>query len=211
MLDLIIAGGWVMLPILLGSIVALAIGIERWWTLDYRKVLPANTLAGVWQLIRRNELSAERLRMLKDSSPLGAILAAGLANAHAGRDVMKESIQEAAGHVVHELERYLNTMGTIAAIEPLLGLLGTVLGMIQVFSDVMLHGTGNAELLAGGISKALITTAAGLIVAIPTLIMHRYFLRRVDTIVIGLEQEAIKLVDAMHGGRSVDLRENRTK
>jgi len=206
LLEIIIAGGWVMLPIILGSIGALAIGIERWWTLDYRKVVPANTLAEVWQLIRRNELSAERLRALKDSSPLGCVLAAGLANAHAGRDVMKESIEEAAGHVIHDLERYLNTLGTIASIEPLLGLLGTVLGMIQVFSDVMLHGTGNAELLAGGISKALITTAAGLIVAIPTLIVHRHFLRRVDTIVVGLEQEAIKLVDAVHGGRQVDVR-----
>ncbi len=207
LLDIVIAGGWVMLPIILGSIAALAIGIERWWTLDHRKVMPANTLAGVWQLIRRNELSAERLRILKDSSPLGSILAAGLANAHAGREVMKESIEEAAGYVVHDLERYLNTLGTIASIEPLLGLLGTVLGMIQVFSDVMLYGTGNAELLAGGISKALITTAAGLIVAIPALIMHRHFLRRVDTIVLGLEQEALKLVDAVHGGREVDVRE----
>jgi len=205
--ELIKSGGWVMLPIILGSIAAVAISIERWWTLDYRKVVPPNTLAEVWQLIRQNELTPERLRELKASSPLGRILAAGLANAHAGRDVMKESIEEAASHVIHDLERYLNSLGTIAAVEPLLGLLGTVLGMIQVFSDVMLHGTGNAELLAGGISTALITTAAGLIVAIPALIVHRHFLRRVDTIVVGLEQEAIKLVDAMHGGRPVDVRE----
>jgi biopolymer transport protein ExbB len=206
--ELIKAGGWLMLPIIFCSIAAVAISIERWWTLDYRKVVPRDTLAEVWLWIRRNELTPERIRGLKASSPLGRILAAGLGNARNGRDVMKESIEEAAGHVIHDLERYLNSLGTIAAITPLLGLLGTVLGMIQVFSDVMLHGTGNAEMLAGGISKALITTAAGLGVAIPALILHRHFLRRVDTIVVGLEQESIKLVDAMHGGRPVDLREN---
>lgn len=203
------AGGWLMLPIILCSIAGAAIACERWWTLDYSRVVPKHTLAEVWEWIRRNELSADRIRGLKDTSPLGRIIAAGLANAHHGRDAMKESIEEAASHVVHDLERYLNTLGTIAAITPLLGLLGTVVGMIQVFSDVMLHGTGNAELLAGGISKALITTAAGLGVAIPSLILHRHFLRRVDTIVVGLEQESIKLVDALYGGRPVDVRERR--
>jgi len=205
--ELIKSGGWVMLPIILGSIAAVAISIERWWTLDYRKVVPSNTLAEVWQLIRRNELSPERLRTLKASSPLGRIFAAGLENAHAGRDVMKESIEDAASHVIHDLERYLNTLGTIAEITPLLGLLGTVIGMIEMFSQVMRHGAGDAALLAGGISTALIATAGGLIVAIPTLILHRHFLRRVDTIVVGLEQEAIKLVDAMHGGRPVDVKQ----
>jgi len=207
LLELIKSGGWLMLPIILGSIASVAISIERWWTLDYRKVVPPNTLAEVWQMIRRNELGAERIRELKASSPLGYILAAGLANAHAGRDVMKESIEEAAGHVIHDLERYLNTLGTIAEVTPLMGLLGTVIGMIEMFTQVMLHGAGNATLLAGGISTALIATAGGLIVAIPTLILHRHFLRRVDTIVIGLEQESIKLVDALHGGRPVDLKE----
>jgi biopolymer transport protein ExbB len=208
LLELIKAGGWLMLPIILSSIAAAAITIERWWTLDYRRVVPPHTLAEVWEWIRRNELTSERIRALKNSSPLGRILAAGLANAHHGREVMKESIEEAAAEVVHDLERYLNTLGTIASINPLLGLLGTVVGMIQVFSDVMLHGTGNAELLAGGISKALITTAAGLSVAIPALIVHRHFLRRVDTIVVALEQESIKLVDAVHGGRPLEPRES---
>jgi len=119
-------------------------------------------------------------------------------NAGHGRDVMKESIQEAASHVVHELERYLNTLGTIAAVTPLLGLLGTVVGMIKVFAEIMAQGTGNASVLAGGISEALITTATGLSVAIPALVMHRYFVGRIDGIVVGLEQETIKLVDAMH-------------
>ncbi len=204
--ELIKSGGWLMLPIIACSIGAVAIAIERWWTLDYRKVVPRNTLAELWDWIRKNELSSERMRELKLSSPLGRILAAGISNSHHGREVMKESIQEAASHVIHDLERYLNTLGTIAAITPLLGLLGTVVGMIQVFSDVMLHGTGNAELLAGGISKALITTAAGLSVAIPALIVHRHFLRRVDTIGVGLEQEASKLGDAMHGARRGEVK-----
>lgn len=207
MYEIIKSGGWLMLPIILGSIAALAISIERWWTLDYHKVVPPNTLAEVWEMIRRDELTPERMRALRASSPLGLILAAGLANSHHGRDVMKESIEEAAGHVIHDLERYLNTLGTIAEVTPLLGLLGTVIGMIEMFTQVMLHGAGNAALLAGGISTALIATAGGLIVAIPTLILHRHFLRRVDTIVVGLEQEAIKLVDALHGDRPVDVKE----
>ena len=111
---------------------------------------------------------------------------------------MKESIEEAAAHVVHDLERYLNTLGTIAAIAPLLGLLGTVMGMIRVFAEIMAQGTGNASALAGGISEALITTAAGLCVAIPALVMHRYFSGRIDAIVVELEQQTIKLVDALH-------------
>ncbi len=117
---------------------------------------------------------------------------------------MKESIQEAASHVVHELERFLSALGTIASIAPLLGLLGTVIGMIKVFSEIMLQGTGNANVLAGGISEALITTAAGLAVAIPALMFHRYFQRKVDTLLVEMEQEAIKLVEIVHGDRAVD-------
>jgi biopolymer transport protein ExbB len=200
------AGGIFMVPIILCSIAALAISIERWWTLDQRKIVPRQTLAEVWEWMRRNELTTDRLRELRAASPLGRILAAGLANAHHGRDVMKESIEEAAGHVVHELERYLNTLGTIAEITPLLGLLGTVAGMIEMFSQVQKHGAGDAGLLAGGISVALVATAGGLIVAIPALILHRHFLRRVDSIVIALEQEATKLVDAVAGGRPVEIR-----
>lgn len=206
MLEFIKAGGIFMLPIILCSVAAAAISIERWWTLDHRKVVPRQTLAEVWDWMRRNELTTERLRELRMASPLGRILAAGLANAHHGRDVMKESIEDAAGHVVHELERYLNALGTIAEVTPLLGLLGTVAGMIEMFTQVQQHGAGDATLLAGGISTALIATAGGLIVAIPSLILHRHFLRRVDSIVIALEQEATKLVDAVAGGRPVEIR-----
>jgi biopolymer transport protein ExbB len=126
-------------------------------------------------------------------------LAAGLANAKHGREIMKESIEDTASHIIHDLERYLNALGTIAAVAPLLGLLGTVLGMIRVFTEIMVQGTGNAGVLAGGISEALITTASGLCVAIPALVMHRYFLRRIDEIVVTMEQDAIKLINAMHG------------
>lgn len=198
MLELVTAGGWLMILILLSSIVAVAICIERLYTLNPKKIAPPHLLATVWKQLKAGELDANKLKTLKQSSPLGRILAAGLANAYHGRDVMKESIEEAAGHVVHELERYLNTLGTIAAVAPLLGLLGTVMGMIKVFAEIMAQGTGNASVLAGGISEALITTAAGLSVAIPALVMHRYFVGRIDGIVVELEQETIKLVDALH-------------
>ncbi len=204
MLEVFIAGGWLMWPILLCSIVGLAICVERFYTLNPRKIAPPHLLATVWKQLKAGELDAERLRNLKKASPLGRILAAGLGNAYHGRDVMKESIQEAAGHVIHDLERYLNTLGTIAAVSPLLGLLGTVFGMITVFAEIMAQGTGNASALAGGISQALITTAAGLTVAIPALVMHRYFVGRIDGIVVELEQETIKLVDALHSEENTE-------
>ncbi|MEM9257060.1 MAG: MotA/TolQ/ExbB proton channel family protein [Pseudomonadota bacterium] len=204
MLELLMAGGWLMVLIVLSSVVVLAICIERLFTLNPKKIAPPHLLATVWKQLKGGELDAAKLRNLRQSSPLGRILAAGLGNAYHGRDVMKESIQEAAAHVVHDLERYLNTLGTIAAVAPLLGLLGTVLGMIRVFAEIMAQGTGNASALAGGISEALITTAAGLTVAIPALVMHRYFTGRIDGIVVELEQETIKLVDALHAEETTE-------
>ncbi len=198
MFEMVKAGGWIMLPILLCSAAALAICIERWIELNPRKIAPPNTFPQVSEWLKNNQLDAEKLRRLRQSSALGEILAAGLANARHGREVMKESIEDAASHVIHRLEKYLNALGTIAAITPLLGLLGTVIGMIRVFSEIMLQGTGNAGVLAGGISEALITTASGLSVAIPALMMHRYYVRRIDSIVVELEQETIKLVNHMH-------------
>mgnify|MGYP003109093597 FL=1 len=195
-----------MVLILLCSILALAICVERLYTLNPKKIAPPHLLATVWKQLKAGELDTQRLRSLRQSSPLGRILAAGLANANHGREVMKESIQDAASHVVHDLERYLNTLGTIAAVAPLLGLLGTVVGMIKVFAQIMAQGTGNASALAGGISEALITTAAGLAVAIPALVMHRYFVGRIDAIVVGLEQETIKLMDALHNDERRDER-----
>ena len=182
------------------SVVAVSICIERYIALDRQKIAPAHLLATVWRDLKQGELNAKKLNDLRASSPLGAILAAGISNRSQGRDVMKESISEAASHVVHDLEKYLNSLGTVAAIAPLLGLLGTVVGMIDVFTQITTVGTGNANALAGGISEALLTTAAGLIVAIPALVMHRYSTGLVDTLVVNLEREAIKLVDALHSG-----------
>lgn len=201
MLDLLKPGGVVMFPLLLCSVLALAIIIERFWTLRASRLAPKDLVNELWGWIKRKELNSKKLRELKDSAPIGRILAAGLVNAKHGREIMKESIQEEASHVVHEMERFLTTLGSVAVIAPLLGLLGTVLGMIKVFSQLQLEGAGNAAALAGGISEALITTAAGLTVAIPALIFHRYFIRRVDEIVIDMEQESLRLVEIVHGDR----------
>lgn len=191
-----------MIPILLCSVISAAICVERFWTLRADQVAPRNLLAQVWTWIKNNEMDNRRLRELKSGSPLGQILAAGITSHRRGREIMKESIEEVANHVVHELERYLNTLGTVAAITPLLGLLGTVIGMIKVFTAIRLEGTGNAAVLAGGISEALITTAAGLTVAIPSLFFYRFFQRRVDELVIYMEQEALKLVEVLNADRA---------
>ena len=204
MIDLLVASGWVMPLIVACSVVALSISIERYIALDRSKVAPPHLLATVWRDLKQGELHAQKLAQLRTNSPLGAILAAGIANRGQGRDVMKESISEAAGHVVHDLEKYLNSLGTVAAIAPLLGLLGTVVGMADVFTQITTVGTGNANALAGGISEALLTTAAGLIVAIPALVMHRHYTGLIDTIVVDLEREVIKLVDAIHNGAGQD-------
>jgi biopolymer transport protein ExbB len=200
-LDLLKPGGMIMFPLVLCSVLALAIIIERFWTLRISRLAPKSLVQDLWAAIKKKELNARKLKELKEAAPLGRILAAGLANAKHGRDIMKESIQEEASHVVHEMERFLTALGTIAVITPLLGLLGTVIGMIKVFAQLQLEGAGNAAALAGGISEALITTAAGMTVAIPALIFHRYFLRRVDEIVVNLEQESLRLVEVVHGDR----------
>jgi len=199
--NIIVAGGWLMWPIILCSIAVIAISVERFWTLNASKIAPKNQLAQVWSWVQNNQIDAAKLRELRQSSELGRILAAGLSNAQAGREVMKDSIQEAASQVIHAMERYVGALGTIAAVSPLLGLLGTVLGMIKVFVAIELQGTGNAGALAGGISEALITTAAGLCVAIPAMIMHRFFVRKIDSLVVVMEQESVKLVDALHADK----------
>ena len=201
MLDLLKPGGIIMFPLLLCSVLALAIIIERFWTLRLSRVAPKSLVHDLWGWIKKKELNARKLKEIKEAAPLGRILAAGLANAKHGREIMKESIQEEASHVVHEMERFLTALGTIAVITPLLGLLGTVIGMIKVFAQLQLEGAGNASALAGGISEALITTAAGMTVAIPALIFHRYFSRRVDEIVVDMEQESLRLVEVVHGDR----------
>ena len=200
MIGVMQSGGWLMVPILLCSVAALAIGIERGWTLRSSRVIPKGLLADAQRWAQDGAGEAPRLGELAARSPLGQVLAAGIANARRGRSLMKEAMTQAVAAVSHDLERYLTSLGIIASISPLLGLLGTVVGMIHVFSALMLDGAGHPEALAGGISEALITTAAGLTVAIPSLMLHRFFLRRVDDLVVELERQATYLVDATHSG-----------
>jgi biopolymer transport protein ExbB len=204
--ELLKAGGILMVPILFCSVLALAIILERFWSLRDSRIAPPEVLNELWRWIKKKELNGKRLKTLQASSPMGRVLASGLLNAKHGREVMKESIEHEASQVVHQLERFLNPLGTVATITPLLGLLGTVIGMIKVFAEIQLAGVGNAGNLAGGISEALITTASGLSVAIPALIAHRYFIRRVDALVVNMEQEAIKLVEVVHGDREIDVK-----
>ncbi len=189
--------------ILACSIIAVAIIGERLWQLQKSRVIPQHLVAQVWHWERKNQLDSERVKAMRKSSPLGRVLSSGLVNRNAPRDVMKESIEETGRHVVHDLERYLNTLGTIAAISPLLGLLGTVIGMIDVFNELALVSGGSVQGLSTGISQALITTAFGLMVAIIAVGFYRFFRGRVDELVIYMEQEAIKLVEVMHSKQQV--------
>jgi biopolymer transport protein ExbB len=201
MFELIKAGGWVMWPIILCSVAALAIIGERFWSLQKKYVAPPNLLAQVQQLLARNELEPSHLAALRDSSPLGRILAAGLVNRDHDREIVKEAVENAGRQVVPELERYLRSLGTIAGISPFLGLFGTVVGMIQMFAGIGQHGVGDPSIVATGISTALITTAGGLAVAIPSLMFYRYFRGRVNDLLLEMEQEAVKLVEILHGER----------
>ena len=205
MFEIIKSGGWLMLPIVLGSIVALAICGERLLALRISKIAPSQLLGEVWGWIKNNQLDANKLRELKQSSPLGLLLATGLSNAHHGREIMKESIEEAASVALFQMQRYLNALGTIALVEPMFGLVGAVLGIMQVFHRISLQGgVTDPSVLAGGISEALITTASGLIVAIPATMMHRFFNGRIEKLIVIMEQETLKLVDALHGDRKID-------
>ena len=205
MLEIFQSGGLLMWPLLLCSIIALAIIAERFWTLQKRNVAPADLLQQVLDHEKANRVSDDLLKLLVKSSPLGRLFAVGLVNRDHGREIMKEAIEEEGSIVVHELDRYLNTLGTIAAITPLLGLLGTVIGMIQVFTsitpEVMTQGIGDPTVLAAGISKALITTATGLAIGIPALMFHRYFKGKVHSLTVAMEQQSIKLVEIIQGER----------
>lgn len=204
MLELIKAGGLLMWPIILCSVISLAIVIERFWSLQTKRITPRDLVSQVWQWAKAGQLDAKHIHDLRTGSPLGRLLAAGLMNQRHEREVMKESIEEVGRHVAHELERFLNTLGTIASITPLLGLLGTVIGMIKVFAVITTQGVGDPAVLAEGISEALITTAAGLTVAIPSLMFYRYFRGRVDELVVTMEQESLKMVEVLLGQREQD-------
>lgn len=204
MLEFVIAGGWLMVPILLCSILSLGIILERAWSLRRRKVLPHGISEQVRKWAKEQELEHAHIETLRRNSPLGRVLAAALDNRNRAREVVKEAVEDTGRHVVHDLERFLNTLGTIAGIAPLLGLLGTVIGMIKVFSAIMIHGVGDPAQLAGGISEALITTAAGLTVAIPSFFFYRYFRGQVRAYVVGMEQQALSLIAAIeHGNRQL--------
>jgi biopolymer transport protein ExbB len=197
MFEIVKAGGIVMLPLIVCSILAAAITLERLWTLRGQRVVPEELVDKVWRWVENRTLSDKQVIALQQHSPLGRVLAAGLANRHRDRSLMIEAIEDAGRHVAHELERYLNTLGTIAAISPLLGLLGTVTGMIRTFKAITVAGVGNPTAMASGIAEALITTAAGLIIAIPALVAYRYLRGRVDGHVIEMEKESLKLVQAI--------------
>lgn len=209
MLEIIEAGGWVMLPIITCSIAATAIVLERAWSLRRRRIMPDNLVSGIWQLHRTGRLTEQRIQEIRDGSPLGRILAAGVVNRFHSREVMKDAIADTGRQVVAGLERYLNTLGTIASVSPFLGLLGTVLGIIDVFGVISGGGVGSPTLLAGGIAKALITTAAGLIVAIPTLMAHRFFNSKVNKLAIAMEEQALRLVEVIKGEREDWMEEAR--
>jgi biopolymer transport protein ExbB len=194
-----------MVPILLCSVIAAAIVIERLWTLRQKKVIPEKLLTGIWNLLSNDALTDQHIDQIENGSPLGKVLAAGLINRHLSRELVRESIEENGRFVVHEMERFMNTLGTISTITPLLGLLGTVIGMIKVFTAITVIGVGDPSQLAGGISEALITTAAGLTVAIPSLIFHRYLKRKIDELVVAMEREAMKLVEFLHGDRKAPV------
>lgn len=197
--EIIKAGGWGMVPILLASAVALAIVLERFWTLRRNAVIPPGLGEQVRGWARNRKLDPAHIDALRGNSPLGQLLAAALDVRHQPREIIKERIEDTGRHVVHRLERYLNTLGTIALIGPLLGLLGTVLGLIRMFLAVMVSGVGDPMKMAGGIGEALVCTAAGLIVAIPAYVLHRYFRSRVAGYVVAMEQQATALLDELSG------------
>ncbi|HWG76008.1 MAG TPA: MotA/TolQ/ExbB proton channel family protein [Steroidobacteraceae bacterium] len=218
MWEIVQAGGPLMWPIILCSIVAAAIILERLWTLQDRRVLPADLTQKVWKLVEADQVNDKVVQALEQNSPLGKLLAAGLANRHRPREVLMERLEDTGRHVVHDLERFLNTLGTIAGVSPLLGLLGTVVGIIKAFNAINAGGGGDPRMLSGGIAEALVATAAGLCVAIPSLIAYRYLRGRVDRVVVEMEKNALRLADAMEAasrrdgqshlhGREHDMRE----
>ena len=200
MWSLIEAAGWPIWPLILASVISLALIIERFWSLRVNVVAPPGLVDKVLVEFRERGATPELVSRIAQRGPLGRILAAGLANVRSPRPVMREAIEEVGRVVTHDLERFLTALGTIASMAPLLGLLGTVIGMIEIFGSQS-SAASNPIQLAHGISVALYNTAMGLIVAIPSMIFYRYFRAKVDALVIEMEQQAIKLVDFAHDER----------
>lgn len=205
MIELVKAGGWPMIPLLMLSFVALAIIVERFWSLRRSAVMPPSLGQEVRNWAKRGELEPAHIDALRATSPLGALLAAALDVRHKSREAIRERVEDTGRHLVHRMEKYLNTLGTIAATGPLLGLFGTVVGMIEMFLGILDHGIGDVNQLAGGIGKALVCTATGMIVAIPALIAHRYFRGRIASNIVDMEHEAMQLLDVL------ETREGRAK
>jgi biopolymer transport protein ExbB len=197
---LIEAAGWPIWPLIIASIISLAIIFERAYTLRWNQIIPPDLLEHTLSSLRREGATTGKLRTLADGSPLGRILAAGIRNSNSSREIMKESLEESGRAVAHDLDRYLGTLGTIASIAPLLGLLGTVIGMVEIFGSQTPTG-GNPAVLAHGISVALYNTAFGLMVAIPSMIFYRFFRGKVDALLVEMEQQALTLVELLHGER----------
>lgn len=197
MLELVKAGGWPMIPLLMLSALALALIVERAWTLRRSRVMPPRLGAEVRAWAARGNLDPAHIESLRQTSPLGALLAAVLDMRSRPREQMRERIEDVGRHLVHRMERYLNTLGTIAAAGPLLGLFGTVVGMIEMFMGILDHGIGDVNQLAGGIGKALICTATGMVVAIPALAAHRWYRGRIAEYIVEMEHEAIALTDVV--------------
>ena len=201
MFELVVSGGWVMWPLILCSIIALAIVGERLWALQKKYISPSGLVEQVQRWLETEELNETHVEALRVSSPLGRILAAGLVNRKHSHDVVREAVEDAGRHVLPELERFLNTLGSISAIAPFLGLLGTVVGMIKMFAGIGNQGVGDPTLIATGISQALITTAAGLLIAIPGVLFYRYFRGKVNELILEMEQQAIKFIMVLHHER----------
>lgn len=201
MFAIIQAAGWPIWPLLLASIIAVALIIERAMVLRSAKILPPGLLQRVIAEYKQSGVTDALLARIDGHSPLGRVLAAGMRNAKSSREVMKEAIEEAGRAVAHDLERYLTTLGTIASVAPLMGLFGTVVGMIEIFGSPTTTGN-NPQALAHGISVALYNTGFGLVIAIPSMIAYRHFRALVDNFLILMEQEAVKLVEIMHGERA---------
>jgi biopolymer transport protein ExbB len=195
------AAGWPIWPLLLASVIAVALIIERAVTLRSSRIIPPTLLEQVLAVYQRQGVNEEILSKLAKDSPLGEVLAAGLRNHKSSRYVMKEAVEESGRTVAHELERFLTTLGTIATASPLLGLFGTVIGMIEIFGSQSPTGT-NPQQLAHGISIALYNTAFGIGIAIPALIFYRHYKNKVDGLVVDMEQQAAKLIDLVHGERT---------
>lgn len=203
MLELVRAGGWPMIPLLLLSLVALGIIVERFWSLRRERILPPGLGDEVVAWVGRGQpLQQPHIESLRATAPLGALLAAALDVRQRSREEIRERVEDVGRHLVHRMERFLNTLGTIAAAGPLLGLFGTVVGMIQMFLGILDHGVGDVNQLAGGIGKALVCTATGMIVAIPALMFHRYFRGRIAGYIVDMEHDAMRVMDALGNART---------